>query len=163
MKMEDLRAWMALPGIKNVSTYIQSGNILFDSVETDMEKLRLKIEKKLLAEMGKQIDVVVRCLPQMEAIVTSDPFAGFDPGFKNTTYVCFMQGEADKARVKELEALGNEEERFKVKGSEMYYNARKDTVYKSIYTPALTEKKLGLKSTNRNMNTCVKLVELMKK
>lgn len=163
IKMEDLRQWMALPGFKNVATYIQTGNILFESTETDAEKLRIKIEKKLLKETGKQIDTMIRSQAELEAAVAANPFTNTNPAHKTTVYICFLAGEADKEKAKALEAMSYDLEQFKVIGNEMYYHARKDVTYKSIYTPALTEKKLGLKSTSRNMNTCEKLVELMKK
>ena len=46
IKMEELRKHFEIPGLKNVATYIQSGNVLFDATETDELKLRKKIEKQ---------------------------------------------------------------------------------------------------------------------
>ena len=48
IKMEELRSALAgIPGVKNVRTYIQSGNVIFDAQEGEEEKQRVKIEKQI--------------------------------------------------------------------------------------------------------------------
>jgi uncharacterized protein (DUF1697 family) len=37
VKMEDLKKMLAMPGMKNISTYIQSGNVVFESGEADRD------------------------------------------------------------------------------------------------------------------------------
>ena len=59
IKMEELRKHFEIPGFKNVVTYIQSGNVLFDAKETDTAKLRTKIEKMLAAKRAGIKDIIM--------------------------------------------------------------------------------------------------------
>lgn len=75
IKMEDLRRMFEMPGLKNISSFIQSGNILFDAAEKDTERLRIKIEKKLLKDLGYAVEVFVRTAGEISAIVDNNPFS----------------------------------------------------------------------------------------
>jgi uncharacterized protein (DUF1697 family) len=74
VKMEELRARFAELGLENVRSYIQSGNVFFDTEETDREALTRRIEDHLLATLGSEIGVYLRTLPEVEALLTLDPF-----------------------------------------------------------------------------------------
>lgn len=75
VKMDRLRALFAELGLANVRTYIQSGNVFFDTEETDRAALVERIEAHLRAALGYAVPVFLRTVAELEAVVASDAFA----------------------------------------------------------------------------------------
>lgn len=123
IKMEDLRGYLAMPGFSNIVTYIQSGNVLFDSKETDKDVLVEKIEKKLLTSVGKKVDVILRGMDEMTEIVKKDPFKKQRTD-KDKYYVVFLSAVPGKELAKQLEALSNEVDSFKIVDDNLYWLSR---------------------------------------
>jgi len=73
ISMSSLKQSFVELGFIDVSTYINSGNIIFKSKEADARKLELKIEKMLLKDYELDSRVVLRSLAEMEKIVKSLP------------------------------------------------------------------------------------------
>ena len=76
IKMETLRATFESLGFKNVVSYINSGNIAFDTAKTDDRKLAKKIRDSIQKEFGFDISVMVRSMSEIEEVVAWNPFAG---------------------------------------------------------------------------------------
>ncbi len=74
VKMERLREIFTELGFTNVRTYIQSGNVFFESPETDREALTQRIEQHLQKALGYEVLVFLRTIPELEQILASDPF-----------------------------------------------------------------------------------------
>jgi uncharacterized protein (DUF1697 family) len=73
LKMADLKAIAEDLNLKNVRTYIASGNLLFTSHEPE-EKLRRMLEKELQAHMSKEVRVMLRTTDEIDAVVRANPF-----------------------------------------------------------------------------------------
>lgn len=158
IKMEDLRRMIAAPGISNVATYIQSGNVVFDAKEADTDALARKLEKHLEKQLGYFVEIFVRSTPDLETIVQVNPFKDRS----NTgamQYVSFLSGEPDKEQVAALLAFNNDTDTFAVIGMELYAYVVKDGS-RSRFEPKLVEKKLGVLATTRNINTVNKMLQL---
>jgi uncharacterized protein (DUF1697 family) len=63
-------------GFTDVSTFKQSGNVIFQSAETDPKALSSKIEEKLKTKLGYIVAVFIRTIEQLKNLVKSDPFKG---------------------------------------------------------------------------------------
>jgi uncharacterized protein (DUF1697 family) len=74
VKMARLRELFADLGFANVRSYIQSGNIFFETAETDREMLTGMIEGHLLQALGYEVGVFLRTIPEVEQIFALDPF-----------------------------------------------------------------------------------------
>jgi len=74
MKMDELTRIFTAAGFKNARTYIQCGNVIFDSASTNEVGLRKKIEKALRKALGYEVTVILRSLREIEAIVKRNPF-----------------------------------------------------------------------------------------
>jgi uncharacterized protein (DUF1697 family) len=72
--MERLRALFGELGYANVRSYIQTGNVFFESGDRDASSLRAAIEAHLLASLGYAVAVCLRTVDEMEAIMRRDPF-----------------------------------------------------------------------------------------
>src|ERR1051325_5439098 len=69
ISMKSLKESFETAGFSNVSTYINSGNVIFQSKEDDARKLERKIEQMLSSEYQLDSKVVVRSLAEMEKLV----------------------------------------------------------------------------------------------
>ena len=65
-------------GFRNVSTFKQSGNIIFDADTIDLEAVKKQIEAKLHQTIAFQVAVFVRTIPQLKKVIALDPFKGHE-------------------------------------------------------------------------------------
>lgn len=63
-------------GFQNVSTYKQSGNVIFDASEEATSELAAKVEAALKAAVGFEVPVFLRSIADLKAIIKLDPFSG---------------------------------------------------------------------------------------
>jgi uncharacterized protein (DUF1697 family) len=73
IKMPELKARFEELGFRNVATYIQSGNVLFESGERSAAKLTQRIEVALSASFNYPASVVLRSRSQLRGIVERAP------------------------------------------------------------------------------------------
>ncbi len=156
IKMDALKPHFEMPGISNVVTYIQSGNVLFDSKETDNSKLRKKIEKQLTLKLGYDVPTIVRSLEEIKEAVNNCPFTEELP--ERRVYVVFLSDAPPAELHNALDAYTNDVEEVKVIGQDLYIVS--GGIGKSKLTLGLIEKKLGVTGTMRNLTTSNKLLEL---
>ena len=76
--MTELKAMCEGIGFKNVRTYIQSGNVVFESNLTE-GKVADKMERELDSKVGKNIHVVVRTSEELESVLAKNPFRKENP------------------------------------------------------------------------------------
>jgi len=72
--MARLRELLTEAGYENVSTYIQSGNVFFDSTSRSKKKLAADLGALLSKEFGFDIPVILRTVDELDALVASKPF-----------------------------------------------------------------------------------------
>jgi uncharacterized protein (DUF1697 family) len=76
VKMEYLRGLFADLGFAHVRSYIQTGNVFFESSETDKRALRETIERHLRIALGYEVATCVRTVDDVEQLLDLDPFKG---------------------------------------------------------------------------------------
>ena len=160
IKMLALKACFEDSGFENVSTYIQSGNVLFESVAGHAGGLTLRIEEMLADAFDYVPTVVVRNRTQMRAIVERAP-KGFGAEPKTYRYdVIFLKEPLTaNAAVKQLPANPAVDQT----------HAGTGVLYVSRLTAKATQSRLNRiisspiypSVTIRNWNTTTKLLELM--
>ncbi|QTQ12668.1 DUF1697 domain-containing protein [Treponema parvum] len=77
--MKELKALFEKTGCTNVSTYINSGNVIFTSAD-DRLVIRKTLEKELLKTTGTDIKVLIKTKDEIDAIAAAVP-----SGWKNDT------------------------------------------------------------------------------
>jgi uncharacterized protein (DUF1697 family) len=161
LKMDALRALCESLGHRNVQTYVQSGNVVFQTSERDAAKLAAKVESAIEKGHGFRPDVVLRTAAEMRQVVAKNPFAkrkGVDPG---KLIVTFLDSEpTTETRVAVL-ALKPDPEEIRMNGRELYIYFP-DGSGRSKLVPLLS-KVLKNKGTGRNWNTVMKLLEIAEK
>jgi uncharacterized protein (DUF1697 family) len=73
MKMDKLRASCEALGFQQVKTFIQSGNIIFESEKALLAALSKKIEGQILRDFGFSADIILRTRDEMSKIIRDNP------------------------------------------------------------------------------------------
>jgi uncharacterized protein (DUF1697 family) len=149
LAMADLRRVLEGLGHEEVKTYLNSGNATFTSSSRSAKALAEGVEKALEKELGLSVGAVVRSPKQVQVMVDDVP-ADVD-GY---VVVCVLFDVPDRKAVKELAQW--EPERV-VPGDGVLYLGY-ERVQGSKLTPALIEKRLGVRTTARTPATLRKLV-----
>lgn len=151
VKMSELKTVFEKLGFENVRTLLNSGNVIFASEERSEEKLTQHITDALEKKFGWRIAVMIRSIDEIKKIVEKNPLKRVDD-FK--CYISFLEKEPDKELANAYLALQHEENKFVIKGREIYVkirNAKDAKVYLTL------EKKLQIAATSRNVNTVEKI------
>jgi uncharacterized protein (DUF1697 family) len=161
ISMSALKKSFEAMGFPHVSTYINSGNIIFTTKESDARKLEKKIEQILSKEYDLDSRVVLRTLPEMEKLVASLPRNwGGDPGWRYN--VIFLRHTIDSEKIlNELEVKKDIEEVVYHPGT-LLWSAQVIDLNRTTMLK-LSSRKMYQDMTIRNLNTTRKLCELMKK
>ena len=158
VKMEVLRKMLIMPGFKNISTYIQSGNVIFDCAETRKDILVKKMETKLQKELGWEVKTLLRTTSELDAVINKCPFKRYEEDM--ALHVSFLSGKPDDELVKQLLLLQTVQEQFQVIGAEAYILVKKGAYGETKFSNTFLEKKLKVTATTRNWATVNKMLEL---
>jgi uncharacterized protein (DUF1697 family) len=148
LQMTELKSLCETLGFADVKTYIQSGNALLRSDETEA-KVAEKLDEALGRKFGKNPGVMVRSTKELEAIVDNAPFPEAKPNF---LLVHFLPEKAPNDALDKMAAPDGEE--AVVAGREIYVHYPIGSGKSKLKLPALKP------GTSRNLNTVRKLAEM---
>ncbi len=158
IKMAELKRTFESLGLKNVVTYLNSGNVAFDYKKTAEPTLVKKLEAAIEKDFGKNIPVMAREQPEIDGIMAANPFAGEFQSHKEM-HVLFLTEEMPAAKLDQLMEAAPKGERFAVSGREVYCHLPMG-VADSLLGKSFIEKKLKLAVTGRNWRTVENLAVL---
>ena len=158
IRMADLRELVEGLGHENVRTHILSGNVLFESRRRDAGRLERELEKSIKKRFGFDVAVLVRTREELEEVVKGNPLPHATAEGARL-FVLFLDRNPPKERLDEVDPKAFEPEEFAV-GDRVIYAWYKQGLQGSKLAGALSDKRLGVTTTNRNWNTVTKLVEL---
>ena len=158
IKMEALRQTLTRLGFENVKSYINSGNLVFDTAKANDRKLALKIHDAVQDEFGFDVSVMVRPMAEIEAIVAKDPFAGQFESHKDV-HVFFLDAELTEEQRELLDAQACDTEIYDIDGRHVSVLLKK-SILDSAVGKGFIDKKLKVAATARNWRTVQKIVEL---
>lgn len=159
IKMQDLRNMFVAMGFENVRTYIQSGNVIFDSDESEPTVLSQSVKQQIESEFGHDVPVMIRTLEQLNDLIENNPFDGMDVDpFR--LYVTFFQEPPPKEKQQELKALSNSIEKFNFVQDELFSLVNKKTDQKVNFSNSYVEKIIGIPGTGRNWRSVNKIFEI---
>jgi uncharacterized protein (DUF1697 family) len=158
LSMPELKESFLGLGYTDVSTYIQTGNVLFRSPAKRTSTLSSTIEGRLAQDFGSAPSVLLRTAADLERIVAASPFPkkGADPARHHVT---FLATEPTAEKLASFSAPQSGRDELVIKGQEVYVHTP-DGYARSKLTGALLERRLGVVSTTRNWNTVTKLCDL---
>ena len=159
IKMADLRSVLSEIDLENVKTYIQSGNIYFESKEKDYRKLETKITNLILDKFGHEVPVMVRQSKELKSIFENNPYLSEEEDLR-MIHVAFLSDAPTTEAFDELDLEKFAPDKCQLFERAIYIHYPEGS-YKSKLTGNFLEKKLKLKVTARNWKTVLKLVEMI--
>lgn len=154
--MADLKALYESLGFRAVTTYIQSGNVVFDADSADSVELITRIEAAIAQRFGFDVTVLLRSADDLRRILDNDPFPGVEPAKR---HVLFLDAPPASAAVDALKVPAADGEEWLLTGREIYLHYP-DGSGRSKMTGAFFEKALGVAATARNWNSINALYQL---
>jgi uncharacterized protein (DUF1697 family) len=163
IKMDELVRIFTSAGCKNTRTYIQSGNVIFDSMAAKSIALTNKIERALEKQLGYPVTVILRQLSGLEAIVRRNPFKKFATVPKVMLFVVFFKGDQQHKPKLPLISQTENLEIFDITDGAAFVVARRKKNGRVGFPNAVVEKQLGVVGTTRNWSTVNKIVSFAEK
>ncbi len=159
VKMADLRAQFESIGLTEVTTYIQSGNVLFTSKDSDARRIAERVEKKLGSSLGYRGLVFVLSKEELRQAAKKNPFDPEHLDVEQRCHLMFLSGEPDSVHRKALMAVQGEEYRFAIRDKVLYYAYSR--TFEGGRRTINFEKILGVAGTSRGWTVVKKLIELL--
>jgi len=159
IKMVELRSSLEKAGLKDVGTYIQSGNICFECSKS-CSALKKLVHKSIKTDFGFDVPVLVREQQFFDKVIAKSPFcAKGKPKFDvKALCVTLLEKKPPAKNVKALAEL-DFSDAYVIAGDVVYLHLP-NGYSKTKLTNGFLEKKLGVAATTRNWKTFCKLAEM---
>jgi uncharacterized protein (DUF1697 family) len=156
--MRELCQAFAAAGCRNVSTYIQSGNVLFETAAQDPAALFAKVKARVRTLAGGEPGIMFRSIREIRAVARAAPFAALASDTSIKLYVVFL---AEQARARPRLPIVDEKERLELvslhTGHAFVVSRRKPSGMYG-FPNSFVEKALGVAATSRNWNTVTRIL-----
>lgn len=156
--MADLRAKLTETGFKRVRTYIQSGNIIVDTPETDRDAVSRQIHDLIQAEFGVTSPAVMVTRDELAAAIEQNPFLAPDVDPK-ALRIMFLEREPTTGQIASLDPDRSPGHRFEVRGRVIWLYVPQ--FHNTKLTNDYFDRRLKTVSTLRNVSTCEALLKLL--
>lgn len=157
IKMADLKEHYEAIGFTNVQTYIQSGNVIFDS-EKPIEKLPGLIHSKIERVYGFSVPVLVRTREALIASKENNPYLQQSIPVEKLL-ITFLEHPTVQERIDAIDHSKYLPDEFIIDGKHIYLHIA-GGYGKSKLSNNFFENKLKVAATTRNIKTVNKLIEL---
>jgi uncharacterized protein (DUF1697 family) len=157
VKMDTLKAQFEALGLAQVSTFIASGNVIFETRARDLAALEHKIERQLQQAFGFEVDTFIRSTAELAAIAAYRPF-GDEADAAPTFVVGFVAAPLDAAQRAIVSGFDIVHDAFHLQGRELYWMSRLKQS-DARFSNAFFERALGLRATFRGMKTVRRIAE----
>jgi uncharacterized protein (DUF1697 family) len=152
VSMDRLKTSLTALGFKQVQTYIQSGNVIFQAAIRSSSDVSTRIEKKIIRDFGLVITVVSRTADEMAATINSNPFLEGKGIDVSKLHVTFLSRVPVPSALKKLSPLACAGDEFRRSGREIYLYCPTGYGRTKLSNNAL-EKALSVRATTRNWKT----------
>lgn len=162
IKMSDLKILFENCGFNYVTTYIQSGNVVFSSAITNKKEIKSIIEKAIQSTFSFDVSTLILESQELETIKNNNIFLNKHPLALKSIYFTFFDEKPNQELVNELNQLHQETEFFSIAENVIhcfYPNGYGNSKWNNVFF----EKKLKVNCTTRNYNTVNKLIEVANK
>jgi uncharacterized protein (DUF1697 family) len=159
LPMKDLVGMFVAVGCEDVTTYIQSGNVVFSADAKVVEGLGSLISTQVQERFGLRVPVVLRTAAELKKVIRSNPFLQVGTADELILHVAFLADKPGAGLVAGLDAGRSTPDEFVVEGREIYMQLVKGVAGTKL-TNAYFDSKLKTVSTMRNWRTVLKLAEM---
>ncbi len=154
--MAELRELLSKVGLENVQTYIQSGNVIFQSSEENKEKLESKIHNAIKNHFGFEVPILVKKREELQQIFDDCPFSEEK---KSNSYFTMLHHIPREDLVKIASEKVYEGEEYQIIKGCIYFYCEKG-YGQAKFNLNFFERKLKTTATARNYKTMVKLIAM---
>lgn len=159
--MSDLKNLFIKLGFTNCITYIQSGNVIFETPKTDSNQtLADQIQEAIFDKYEFEVPVIVRTYKVWEQVISENPFFKDKSIGIERLHLTLLDEVPEQNQIDDLKQIEFDSEQFEIIGQHIFLCCKDKFSSKSKMTNTLFEKKLKCKSTSRNWKTVMKLSEL---
>ena len=159
IKMAELAKLFESLKFRSVRTYVQSGNVIFETFSSNTATLSRAIETAIEKKFGFSVSVVLRTPDELKKIVSGNPFLKGRGVQTERLYVTLLKELPEKKVVSSLEMNQASNEKYVVKGREIYLYCP-NGYGRTKLNNNIFEKKLNAVATTRNWKTTTTLLEL---
>jgi len=160
IKMADLKSLYESLEFENVITYIQSGNVIFDTQTQNKQEIITAIESAIQSTYGFHVPVQIRTMQEISKLISSIPFNDVNLIENNTkVLITFLSSQPTKSAIEFLQKYIIEPERLIVNNKHVYLYCP-NGYGKSKLSNTFIEQKLDVSATTRNWKTVCQLEKL---
>jgi uncharacterized protein (DUF1697 family) len=159
IKMPELSALFEALGVKNVKTYIQSGNVIFQDKQKDTADFEKTLQQKIKERFGYNVPVMVKAKEYIEQVISDNPFVKNNDTDISKLHVTFLSEKPEKTNLDKIKTEQYIPDEFKIIDEAIY-----------LYCPTgygntklnnnFFENKLKVTATTRNWKTVNELMNL---
>ncbi|MES2140127.1 MAG: DUF1697 domain-containing protein [Bacteroidota bacterium] len=144
---------------ENITTYIQSGNVIFKNKNS--KDLSKQIEQKIFEKYNFDVPVIIRTPDEMQSIIEGNQFLKQKDIDLSKLHVVFLADKPAKENIENLKKYNYEPDQFCISGKEVYLYCP-NGYGNSKLTNIFFENKLKVTATTRNWNTTNELFKILK-
>lgn len=159
IQMDDLKALFENLKFKTVTTYIQSGNVIFKASKQRDEVLAKKIEEAIYSKYNFEVPAIIRSVQEMRNIIAVNPLLKESNIDAEKLHVTFLEEVPDKTKVDSIKSSGYSPDKFIIIGKEIFLYCPNGYGITKL-SNNFFENKLKVSATTRNWKTVNKLLEL---
>ena len=158
IRMADLKNSFRAHGFANVRTYIQSGNVVFESKSRSRQSTSKVIVDGIRKDFGVDAPVVILAPADVRSAIERNPFRS-DAVDAKTLHYFFLTASVSDADFDSLERAKRDSERFGLVDSVFYVHAPDGMAKSKLATKV--ESCLGVSATARNQRTVERMLALV--
>jgi uncharacterized protein (DUF1697 family) len=159
IRMEALRELYESLGLRCAQTYVQSGNVVFQTDVRDLTRLAERIADAMERRFAFRPGVILRTAAELRAVVAANPFASRRDVDPSRLLVQFLASEPPADVRERILRIETEPEELRMEGRELYIYYPNGIARQKV-TWAVIERILRTPCTGRNWNTVRKLLEM---
>jgi uncharacterized protein (DUF1697 family) len=159
VSMSDLKATFEALGFSKVETFIASGNVIFETPETDTAALEGQIEAHLNVALGYEVATFLRTPEALQKALRDSPFIASGTG---SLYITFLKATLSEAHQSALSLLPTKTDAFGFASCEIYRLFSGKLTDSDVSDATYNRLLRGVLGTTRNVTTVQKLAEKYK-
>jgi len=159
--MANLKVACEKSGFRNVQTYIQSGNVIFESDKKESNaNLEQRIQESITETFGFDVPVIVRTAEEWTESIANNPFWKEKDADIDRLHLTFLKDLPDPEKLERINTFAFPPDKFEIIGKDVFVFCSAG-YSDSKFTNQCFESKLGVQTTTRNWKTVMKLNEMV--
>ncbi len=159
IRMADLQTQLSEAGLKNIRTYIQSGNVIFKHAASHAPVIAQEIETVILKHYGFQVPVLVLTVDELAVILSNNPFLNDKHADSNLLHVTFLSEQPQQNSADNVAKKDDQPNECSIGGRAVYLFCP-NGYSKTTFTNTFFEKTLNVTATTRNWKTANTLLDI---